>query len=329
MSTSVSLKDTPGVAAGSVAAASLDLGLASATQRTLEGAQLARLAAQLKELGNTRDLIRALGEDPDQHAGRLAAQYRDLAVKLRQPADLRVSRIDPRLLATLDNLGSIFSWWDKLLLPNATVKLVQTPGTTTSGGTGIGAEIYQGDIALGGEIWSTGSQEQWWVNTWQYMATLPATPANLTGPASLSYRFNVGASVNLYRQSVITGSVSAYATVATTGDAAGHPIDFNNFASSDFAIFASLPSPKVPPILSGTVKVSGTIPLVPGRTPAIGIVVGLIVSDAGGEVIILPGEYSSITLAPPDATMPTDLGKIEYRRDPPFWVEAVAKMIGS
>ena len=45
--------------------------------------------------------------------------------------------------------------------------------------------------------------------------------------------------------------------------------------------------------------------------------------------MILPGEYSSITLAPPDATMPTDLGKIEYRRDPPFWVEAVAKMIGS
>ena len=65
MSTSVSLKDAPSIAAGSVAAGSSDLGLASATQRTLEGAQLARLAAQLKELGNTRDLIRALGEDPD------------------------------------------------------------------------------------------------------------------------------------------------------------------------------------------------------------------------------------------------------------------------
>lgn len=324
----LSLTDVPGVAAG-VTASSSDQGLASATQRTLEGAQLARLTSQLKELGNTRDLVRALGDDPDQYAGRLATQYKDLALKLRQPAALRATSLNPRLAAVLDNLGSIFNWWDKILAPNATVKLVQTPGTSTAGGTGIGAEIYQGDIALGGEVWATGSQEQWWVNTWQYMVPLPATPANLGAPASLSYRFNVGASVNLYRQAVATGSVSAYATVATTGDVVGRPIDFNNYASSDFAIFASLPSPKVPPILGGTVKVSGTIPLVPGRTPAIGIVVGLIVSVAAGEVIILPGEYSSITLAPPDATMPGDLGKIEYRRDPPFWVEAVAKMTAS
>ena len=306
---------------------SSDKGLADASQRTLEGAQLARLAAQLRELGNTRDLIRALGDDPDQYAGRLAAQYKDLSQKLHLPGPPRVVSQAARLSATLDRLGDIFSWWDKILVPNATVKLVQTPGGANTGGTGIGAEIYRGDIALGGDVWNSGTQEQWWVNTWQYMVSLPATPANLTGPASLAYRFNVGASVNLYRQDVVTGSVNAYATVATTGDVASHPIDFNNYASSDFAIFATLPSPKVPPILSGTVKVSGTIPLVPGRTPAIGIVVGLIVSAAQGEVMILPGEYSSITLAPPDATMPTDLGKIEYRRDPPFWVEAVAKMI--
>jgi hypothetical protein len=159
------------------------------------------------------------------------------------------------------------------------------------------------------------------------MVSLPATPANLSAPASLSYRFNIGASVNFYRQDVVTGSVNAYATVATTGDVANRPIDFNNYASSDFAIFTALPTSKVPPILGGTVKVSGAIPLVPGRTLAIGIVVGLIISVTQGEVMILPGEYSSITLAPPDATMPTDLGKIEYRRDPPSWVEAVAKMI--
>jgi hypothetical protein len=306
---------------------SSDKGLADATQRTLEGAQLARLAAQLRGLGNTRDLVRALGDDPDQYASRLAAQYKDLALKTRQPVPPRAAALAPRLTATLDRLASIFAWWEKILAPNATVKLVQTPGTANTGGTGIGAEIYQGDIALGGDVWNSGTQEQWWVNTWQYMVPLPATPANLTAPASLSYRFNVGASVNLYRQDVVTGSVNAYATVATTGDHANHPIDFNNYASSDFAIFATLPTSSVPPILSGTVKISGTIPLVPGRTPAIGIVVGLIVSAAQGEVMILPGEYSSITLAPPDATMPSDLGKIEYRRDPPFWVEAVAKML--
>ena len=85
----------------------------------------------------------------------------------------------------------------------------------------------------------------------------------------------------------------------------------------------------MPAISGGTAKFSGTIPLVPGRTPAIGIIVGLIISVADGDVLILPGEFSNITLAPPDATMPGDLGKIEYRRDPPYWVEAVAKMIAS
>jgi hypothetical protein len=305
---------------------SSDKGLAEATQRTLEGAQLARLAGQLRDLGRTRDLARALGDDPDQYASRLAAQYKDLSLKMRLPGSPRVVSQAARLTATLDRLGDIFGWWEKILAPNATVKLVQTPGGASTGGTGIGAEIFRGDIAIGGDVWNSSAQEQWWVNTWQYIIPLPVTPATLTAPASLAYRFNVGASVNLYRQDVITGSVDVYATVATTGDLANHPIDFNNYASSDFAIFASLPSSKVPPILSGTVKASGTIPLVPGRTPAIGIVVGLIVSAAQGEVLILPGEYSSITLAPPDATMPTDLGKIEYRRDPPFWVEAVAKM---
>ena len=42
------------------------------------------------------------------------------------------------------------------------------------------------------------------------------------------------------------------------------------------------------------------------------------------ESNILPSGDSLILLAPPDATMPTDLGKIEYRHDPPFWMEAVS-----
>jgi hypothetical protein len=32
---------------------------------------LARLAAQIRELGVTRDVVLALGEDPDQYAARL------------------------------------------------------------------------------------------------------------------------------------------------------------------------------------------------------------------------------------------------------------------
>jgi hypothetical protein len=135
--------------------------------------------------------------------------------------------------------------------------------------------------------------------------------------------------LDFYRQDVVSGSVHVYVTVAVTNDLANHPIDFNQPTSSDFAIVATLAISNVPPILGGGVKVSGTIPLLPGGTPAIGIIIGLIVSIVDGDAQIIPGEFSSINLAPPGATSPAGLGKIQYRPDPPFWVEAVEKMFAS
>ena len=298
----------------------------SATQRTLEEIQLARFASQLRELNSTRGLVRALGEDPDQYASRLVKRYRDLALKLRTPPPQRARSLPPRLAETLNKLGDIFNLWQSILAPNATVALVQTPNSPDAGGS-IGADIYQGDVALGGEVFNSGTQEQWWINTWQYMVSFPTTPSGLVSPASLSYRFNASTALNLYRQDVVSGSVYVYATVATTNDLINHPVDFNNYTSSDFLINSTLPVSAVPPLISGSASISGAIPLVPGRTPAIGIIVGLIVSVADGTVQILPGEYSDISIAPPDATMASELGKIEYRFDPPFWVDAVAKMI--
>ena len=215
------------------------------------------------------------------------------------------------------------------MTPLATVGLTQTPHTSDTGGTGIGADIYEGSLALGGEIWNAGTEEQWWVNTWECMAPFPSTPSDFTNSASLSYRFNVGASLALYRQDVVSGSANVYVTVATTNDLNSHPIDFNQPASSDFAIVATLPTSNVPPIVSGSVNVTGTIPLIPGGTPAIGILMGLVIGVAAGDVQIIAGEYSGFSLAPPDAAMSSDLGKIEYRRDPPFWVEAVTDMFAS
>jgi hypothetical protein len=302
-------------------------GADSAARRVLEEVQLARLAAQIRELGVTRDVVRALGEDPDQYAARLVKQYRDLAARLRKSVPLQARSLPPNVVATLDRLGDIFNWWKSVLAPNATVMLVQTPGGAETGGTGIGADIFQGDLALGGEIWNAGTAEQWWVNTWQYTVAFPGTPQYLGRPASLSYRFNIGANIAFYRQDVVSGSVHVYVTVASTPDINTQPIDYNNFASSDFAIIATLPTSTVPPMLSGSAKVTGTIPLVAGGTPAIGILIGLIISVVDGDVQIIPGEYSSIILAPPDATMPSDIGKVEYRRDPPFWVEAVGQIL--
>jgi hypothetical protein len=302
-------------------------GLASATQRMLEEAQLSRVRTKLGELSNTRDMVRALGQDPDQYGQQLAKQYRDLALKLRQPVHPRPSNLPPRLTQSLDKLAIIFNFWQSVLVPNATVGLAQAPNSSDTSGS-IGADIFQGQLALGGQLSNSGPQEQWWINTWQYMAPFPTTPTNFGSPASLSYRFNIGASLNFYRDDVVTGSVHVYTTVASTSDLSTQPIDFNHFDSSNFLITATLPQSD-PPLLFGSAKISNTIALVPGRTPAIGIIIGVIISIAEGGVLILPGEFSNIDLAPPDATSPSDLGKIEFRRDPPFWVDAVAKMVGS
>jgi hypothetical protein len=128
---------------------------------------------------------------------------------------------------------------------------------------------------------------------------------------------NVGAGLNFYRQDVVTGSVHVYATVATTSDLSNHPIDFNQPASSDFAIVATLPTANVPPLLFGGANISGTIPLLPGGTPAIGVIIGLVISVVNGDVQLIPGEYGEISLGPPDATTYADWGKIEYRQDQP------------
>ncbi len=294
-----------------------------AAQRKLEEVQLATLSARLKELSNNREIVRALGGDPERYASQLAKQYADLSRK-RRPTRLVARSLPANLTAILDRFGDIFNWWQYVVAPNATVGLDQPPATTDASGS-IGADIFQGELALGGEISNGDMQEQWWVNTWQYIVPFPATPSSSPSSASLSYRFDVSAILDFYRQDLVTGSVHVYATVATTNDLANRLIDFNNPVSSDFAIVATLPASGVPPQVSGVTHVTGTIPLVPGATPAIGILIGLIISVASGDLLVLPGD-SFINLIPPGATVPSDLGKIQYRSDPPFWVNAVAKM---
>lgn len=302
---------------------------ASAAQRTLEEIQLAALSAKLRDLGASTALVQAFGEDPEKYASQLVSQFEALSVKLRkQPIVFRRDTRSIRLIETLDILADIFGPWITIVAPNATVGVVQAPSSSVSMG-GLDAEIYTGDLALFGDVYSYTTQEQWWVNTWQYTIPLPQILSTDTNPGWLSYRFNVGAFLSFYRQDVLSGSVHVYVTTATTNDLATHPLDFNQPVSSEFLIDTALPVSDVPPLIDGEAAITGAIQLVPGGTPAIGIIIGLVVSAANGEVQIIPGEYSLIELTNPDAKVAADIGKIEYRRDRPFWVEAVAKMLAA
>jgi hypothetical protein len=296
----------------------------SPTQGILEDIQRARLSTSLRELGTNGALVTAFGEDPASYASGLTKQFAELSAKQRAPDAIPAKNQPSRLAATLEGLAAFFGPWNTVVAPNATVGLAQTPTSTNTSGS-IGGEIYTGDIALEGQISNADALEQWWVNTWQYIIPLPISSSS--NPGSLAYRFNVGASVGLYRQDFLTGSVHIYATVATTNDLAGQPIDFSQPVSSTFAIAADLPTSAVPPIVDGNAKITGSITLAAGKTPAIGIIIGVIVSVAKGNLQILPGENSFVWLTNPDATTNGDIGKIEYRHDPFYWVEAVTQRL--
>jgi hypothetical protein len=53
--------------------------------------------------------------------------------------------------------------------------------------------------------------------------------------------------------------------------------------------------------------------------------VGLIFGIQNGIVEFFPGETGSMTLTYPGATMPSDLGYIQYRLDQPYLVSAISQ----
>jgi hypothetical protein len=301
-----------------------DNSVAEAARIALADAQFATVGNRLKTLSATEPLLRAYGEDPKAYAGELTKQYAALASRPR-PSLAAVKDISPRVALTLDHLANIFGPWQTVAAPTATVGLVEKPTSSKTSGD-VNGILSPGYIIPYADIFNSGSQEQWWVNTWRYIIPFPVTP---TGPGRLAYRFYVQAGLQLFQQNFLSGSVHAYATVATTNDLAGHPIDFTHPTSSTFAIFEDLPSSEVPPLLTGYVAVNGHIDLVAGKTPAIGILCGLIFSVANGELRVLPGYYSYLFLTNPDTKTDADIGKIEYRIDPLFWIEAVTAKINA
>jgi hypothetical protein len=305
------------------------IGSASASSRSnpndtrkLQEAQLSRATAQLRDLGKNRDTLVAMGLNPEQYGKALAKRQADLAQILSKAAPVQVKNISPHLASLLDRIGDILNPWQKILAPPATVGLVQTPSGIDPEEESVSAVIYQGDLAVGGNI-SGNAQESWWVNTWHYVVPLPA----FEGSGSISYRFISGGAFDFYRQDVASASMYMYTTVFTTPDMVNHPINFNGTpASSVFGINATLPVSNVPPFVYGSSTITGTIGIVPGATPAVGILVGLIFGIQNGIVEFFPGETGSMTLTYPGATMPSDLGYIQYRRDQSLLVSAISEV---
>jgi hypothetical protein len=84
----------------------------------------------------------------------------------------------------------------------------------------------------------------------------------------------------------------------------------------------SLPSGSLD--LGGGVPVTGSIPVVGGRSAALGFIYGTIVSVASGYVQFLWGNFGTRRTVLPGTTVDyRDYDKIEYRFEPAWWLEAI------
>ena len=300
-----------------------DNSAAEAARIALADAQFATVGNRLKTLSATEPLLRAYGEDPRAYAGELTKQYAALASRPR-PSVPAVKDISPRVALTLDHLADIFGPWQIVAAPTATVGLVEKPTSSKTSGD-VNGILSPGYIIPYAAISNSSTQEQWWVNTWQYIIPLPITP---TGPGRLAYRFSVQAGLEFYRQNFLSGPRMSTARSRQQATSPATP------STSPTPPAPPSPSPKTcPPARSRPCSpdnaVNGHIDLVAGKTPAIGILCGLILSVAQGEMRVTPDYYSYIFLSNPDAKTNADIGKIEYRIDPIFWVEAVTAKINA
>ena len=169
------------------------------------------------------------------------------------------------------------------------------------------AALQPGGVAYGGKlVYNNTDNEKFWIHNWQCLVMFPAAPAR----SELQYRLGVTAIANLRQTQVSSGGIWAFVTVGTTADV-NTPI--TNWTGAGFPIQVTLP-PSGTPYFTGEVPVSGRFSVGNGRAPAVGLILGAVVSVRGGEVDYLWGTFGvhrpvGVGISPPFESY----GRVEYR----------------
>ncbi len=209
------------------------------------------------------------------------------------------------LIDRFDLCGGPESWLRRAA-PLMTEGISEKPGGGASGEIQTAA-LQPGGVAYGGKlVYGQTDNEKFWIHNWHCLVTFPAAPAR----SELQYRLGVTAIANLRQAQVSSGGVWAFVTIGTTADA-NTPI--TNWTGVGFPVLATLP-PASTPYFTGEAPVSGRFSVGEGRTPAVGLILGAVVSVRGGEVDYLWGTFGvhrpvAAGVAPPFEAY----GRVEYR----------------
>jgi hypothetical protein len=258
-------------------------------------------AAEASRLRERRDhLLRTAGRDfalTD-----VAAQRRDLLVV---------------------SISDLLFPWQVINLPFMYEGIDETPGGAGTSGSIATAGLYAGGLGYGGMPEDSGTSqpytEKWWIHNWYNSVVFPTSPYN----GRLYYRFTVDSECHIYDAPVYSGSIREFVTIGWTSDIATNQLaDWTTWQTVGWPVNESLPSGSLN--LGGGVPVVGSIPVVGGRSAALGFIYGTIVSVASGYVQFLWGNFGTRRTVPPGTTVDyRDYDKIEYRFEPAWWLEAI------
>jgi hypothetical protein len=162
-----------------------------------------------------------------------------------------------------------------------------------------------------------GPKERWWIHNWYCTAVLP--PASSGG--TISYKFGASCEAIVYHVEG-TANLTSFITVGTTSDV---NVAITNWQTVGWPFFnVPLPQPGVPTFAGGA-DVIGDIPVAAGKSAAVTVYIGVIVSVTNGYVMFLPNSTFGIGLLGQSGYMAW--GKIQYRFNPQWVVKGVNEAV--
>ncbi len=299
--------------------------------KSLIGPEILKRVATVNAIeAELRSLSRLVGAAGQKNApvGDMSSRRGELIQKLRKEQSKSAFRrtlearraSNPNIQSALNSISQLLGWCNTLAVPVMAEGINQTPGIAGTQGEIGTAGIFGGGVAFGGTPEDDGTHdpntEKWWIHNWNSTAVFPAAASDGT----ISYKFGISNETDIYQAYGNSGSVTVFVTVGTTGDV-NQPI--SNWQTVGWP--TDIPLPQGHYYGGGGFPVTGTIPVKGGKSAALGLIFGAIVSVASGLCMFLPTSniWTGIIRPPGQQSQPGDYGKIEYCFNPTWWYHAL------
>jgi hypothetical protein len=167
---------------------------------------------------------------------------------------------------------------------------------------------------------SSGQQyDKMWMRTWTCSYVFPDAPYS----GFLFYRFSIGVRLHVYYAAAQSGLAYAFASVGRTADAdAQSPFDPAVIRPASSGLYVPEPLPPTPVGIE-VIPVTGVVHVDAGKTPAIGMIYGVIVGVNHGSVWLkdrIDGcDFETYTESQVPGRNPR--GKIDYFYETDAWVK--------